>query len=558
MTSVADAGRSELRAPQIRLPRFSPLAEGLLGSALILIGSYGVGWLVSISPLSRWDLLLPLRTTPAGVVLSTVALTLGCWLMFHAWLRLREVLHIGEQPLRCITRTAAVWMIPQLFVLPIFSRDVFAYLNQGRLVLQGEDPYTTGVSTLENWFQLGTDIVWAEDATPYGPLFLWLEAAVMRVSADQPDLAVFLFRLACAAGVVLMMIYVPRLARLLGADPARAQWLTAANPLLIISFISSVHNDSLMVGFALAGIYLAATAERQRGRGVLAVLLVSLSIGIKPITMVLLPFIGLLWAWAGLRGREVSLGWMRRLRHWAWTLLIAAAVMLGVGLISVAGGDAYGFGWLEVLGGTGTGSMLWSPVGLADALLTGALILAGMDHGWTLDVLRVVGRALSVMIVLVLMFLPLRAAGSAGPASAPASGSAAAVASSTGADAQLRALVLRMTWAFAALVLLSPVIQPWYLLWLLPLVAVLRGDEGRGFVGIVLITAFFLAFGAADQLQVWQFLEFGALAPSTAMALVSAAVSAVALSVLLVRRSSRRLIFPGGEIRDRGVQHPAA
>ena len=521
---------------------------------MVLVGSYGVGWMVTISPLSRWDVLLPLRTTPAGVVLSTVALTLGCWLMFHAWLRLREVLHTSERPLRSISRTAAAWMLPQLFVLPIFSRDVFAYLNQGRLVLQGEDPYTTGVSTLENWFQLGTDIVWAEDATPYGPLFLWLEAAVMRVSADQPDLAVFLFRLICAAGVVLMMIYVPKLARLLGADPARAQWLTVANPLLIISFISSVHNDALMIGLALAGTYLAATAGRHRGRGVLAVLLVTLSIGIKPITMVLLPFVGLLWAWSSLGERRFSLSWMRRLRHWAWTLLIAAVVMLGVGLISVAGGDAYGFGWLAVLTGTGTGSMLWSPVGLADALLTGVLMLVGLDHEWTVDVLRVIGRALSVVIVLVLMFLPLRAAGPP----APAAGSEARTLSSSGADAQIRTVIVRMTWAFSALVLLSPVIQPWYLLWLLPLIAVLRGGEGRGFVGIVLITAFFLAFGAADQLQIWQFLEFGALAPSTAMALVSAAVSVMALTVLLVRRSSRRLILPGGEIRDRGVRHPTA
>ncbi len=102
------------------------------------------------------------------MVLSTVLLTLGCWVMFHAWLRLRRTLDSAADPLRSVSRAAAAWIIPQLFVLPIFSRDVFAYLNQGRLVLAGEDPYTTGVSTLENWFQLGTDIVWAEDATPYG------------------------------------------------------------------------------------------------------------------------------------------------------------------------------------------------------------------------------------------------------------------------------------------------------------------------------------------------------------------------------------------------------
>ncbi len=498
---------------------------------MILAGSYGVGWLVTISPLSRWELLLPLRTTTTGVTVSTVLLTLGCWVMFHAWLRLRS-----EQSLRRVTRAAALWILPQLFVLPIFSRDVFAYLNQGRLVLAGEDPYTTGVSTLENWFQLGTDIVWAEDATPYGPMFLWLEAAVMRVSADQPDLAVLLFRLACAAGVVLLMICVPKLASLLGTDPARAQWLTAANPLLIISFVSSVHNDALMIGFALAGVWLAATADRHRGRGVLAVLLVTLSIGVKPITMVLLPFIGLLWASGSCRAAGTELTWLRGLRHWAWTLLISAAVMLGVGLVSVAGGEGYGFGWLAVMAGTGTGSVLWSPVGLADALLTGALMLFGLPHEWTLEVLRTLGRAVSVVVVLVLMLRPV-----------PAFASAAV-------DPDLlhrRVVLTRMTWAFAALVLLSPVIQPWYLLWLLPLTAVLGiGLQGRWLSAFALVTAFFLAFGAADQLSVWQFLELGPLSMETAMMILSLAVSAAALGCLFALPRSRRMLL--GEVPPAG------
>ncbi|PIB52570.1 hypothetical protein AOA57_00215, partial [Pseudomonas sp. 2588-5] len=91
-----------------------------------------------------------------------------------------------------VTRAAIIWSAPQLLAVPIFSRDLFAYLNQGRLVLAGEDPYTTGVSTLANWFQRGTDIGWAEDATPYGPLFLWLAAGVMRVAGDYVEVAVLL------------------------------------------------------------------------------------------------------------------------------------------------------------------------------------------------------------------------------------------------------------------------------------------------------------------------------------------------------------------------------
>ncbi|WP_258933002.1 hypothetical protein [Nesterenkonia pannonica] len=82
-------------------------------------------------------------------------------------------------------------------------------------------------------------------------------------------------------------------------------------PLLIISFISSAHNDALMIGFALAGVWYAA-----HGRGVLATSLIVLSIGMKPITLVLLPFIGLLWAGPGS-------DWARKFRCWFATAALA-------------------------------------------------------------------------------------------------------------------------------------------------------------------------------------------------------------------------------------------
>ncbi|MDO5493602.1 MAG: polyprenol phosphomannose-dependent alpha 1,6 mannosyltransferase MptB [Nesterenkonia sp.] len=455
-TAPADEGRR-------RRESLGPLLEGVLGSLLVLFGSLGVGWLVNTSRLARHELVIPLRTEPAGVVVCTVALTLGCWIMFRAWLRLGRTLgEFGGSSLRTVNIAVVLWSLPQLVVVPIFSRDVFAYLGQGRLVLAGEDPYTTGVSHLANWFQLGTDITWAEDETPYGPLFLWVEAAVMRLTGEDVDLAILLFRLVCVAGVVLMMVYIPKLARLHGVDPARAQWIAAANPLLIISFISSAHNDALMIGFALAGVYWAA-----RGRGVVATLLIVLSIGVKPITMVLLPFIGLLWAGPGA-------SWRRRFGRWAMTAGLAGGVLAVIGLV-----QGYGFGWVTVLAGTGTGSVFWSPLGIMDGFMITVLDAVGIPHFWTLDTLKNIARVLSVLIVLALMF--------------------------RGPD---RFVVQRMMWAFTALVVLSPIIQPWYLLWLLPLFAVTgirRGDWQLTWVAFTV--AFFLAFGAADQLSIWQFLE---------------------------------------------------
>lgn len=185
-----------------------PVLVGLVGSLAVMAGSLSVGWLASASPINRWQWLIPWRTTESGVITGTLTLTIGCWLMFWAWIRFGQVLRpFGPGTLRTVNWVTALWCLPQLLCLPIFSRDIFAYIGQGRLMVAGQDPYEDGISTLSNWFQLGADTTWAETETPYGPVFLWIEEAVVRIAgADEPDLAIFLFRLVAVAGVVLIMV----------------------------------------------------------------------------------------------------------------------------------------------------------------------------------------------------------------------------------------------------------------------------------------------------------------------------------------------------------------
>ncbi|MGP9585946.1 polyprenol phosphomannose-dependent alpha 1,6 mannosyltransferase MptB [Micrococcaceae sp. AOP34-BR2-30] len=456
---------------------WTALIVGFLGSCAITAGSFSIGWLASASPIHRWDWLLPWRTTETGVITGTVVFTLGCWLMFWAWIRLGLVMRqrtsrdegyyrFPPRSLRTVNLATLLWCAPQMLCLPIFSRDIFAYIGQGRLVLAGQDPYVDGISTLNNWFQLGTDTTWAQSETPYGPMFLWIEAAVVSLTGpDNPDAAIFLFRVVALIGVLLIMYYVPKLAEHFGTDAARAQWISAANPLFIISFIASGHNDALMVGLALAGVWFA-----LQGRGIVAILLVMGSVGIKPITLVILPFIALWWAGA-------NASWLRRFVYWGMSAGIAAVIMVIVGLL-----NGYGFGWLAVMAGTGTGSVPWSPVGILTNMASAILSSVGIPTYWVLDTFKLIGRIASVLIVLLLMF-----------------------------RGKYEHLLWRMTWAFAALVVLSPIIQPWYLLWLLPFFAV-AGIRGNWQLKWVIFTvAFFVAFGAADQLFVWQFLEIEGL-----------------------------------------------
>ncbi|TLP79423.1 hypothetical protein FEF27_02165 [Nesterenkonia sphaerica] len=467
------------------------IGYGLAGSLLILCGSLGVGWFAADAPLTRLPLLIWLRSEMFGVALSVVALTAGCWVLFHAWLRLK---HLAVS-LRVVTAAALAWTSPQLLAVPIFSRDVFAYVNQGRLILAGENPYITGVSSLDNWFQRGTDIGWAEDATPYGPLFLWIAAGVMRVSADSAELAVLLFRLVCVAGVALILIFVPKLAEQMGTDPVRAQWVVGANPLLIISFISSAHNDALMVGLALAGTWCAIGAGRRRGGahwvlGLLALVLMAASIGTKLITLVMLPFIGLLWA-----GTRAS--WPARLSYWMLTAGLTGAILAGLGALG-----GFGLDWVSVLAGTGSGASFWAPLTILVTPLAGLWLLLGHSPDIVYDVAGTLGRMCSVVVVLWLMFR----------------------------GEQHRAFH-RMMWAFAAVVLLSPLIQPWYLLWILPLFAAaghLTGGRRRWPLALTVgVTGFFLAFGAADQLFVHQFLQADLM-----MVLISAAVSVAGVTLI--------------------------
>ncbi|MCO1338396.1 hypothetical protein BJH93_05730 [Kocuria polaris] len=457
--NVTEPGTADLTAaPKVN----RTLVEGSIGALLIVLGSLGIGWLASISPLHRVEFMILLRTETWGVIASTSAMTIGCWIMFRAWLRLGQKLRgWPEGSLAIVRRACWAWGLPLLACVPIFSRDVYAYIGQGRLVAAGHDPYQQGISTISNWFQLGTDTMWSESTTPYGPLFLNVEHVVMMIAGENPDLAVFLFRLVAFAGVVLCMVYTPKLAALHGVSGAKATWITVANPLFLVSFVASAHNDALMVGLAVAGTYYAAT-----GRGIRGVLLVTASIGIKPITMVLLPFIGLLWA-----GRGAS--WPRRFLYWVYTASIGLGLMVVIGYV-----NGYGLGWLTVMLTTGTGYSVYSPIGILINFLNGSLGTLGLDSAWVLPTLKLIGRLASVAIVLLLMFK-----GSHGH------------------------IVQRMVLAFTALVVLSPVIHPWYLLWLLPFFAASGIRDDWQIIWVYFTVAFFIAYGVADQLFVWQFMS---------------------------------------------------
>lgn len=479
----ADAAASEVDNAR------SPLIAGFIGSMFLVFGSLGVGWLAPVSELRRLPLFIWMRTEGVGVGLSIVLLAVGGMLLVRAWLRLGQRVRVwGLQARKATLQAVVAWGLPMMFTVPLFSRDVYAYIGQGRLMVEGMNPYENGISALPNYFQLGADKMWTEAPVPYGQLFLWIEQFVVWVTNVQPEACIMLFRLVAVAGVILCIIYVPKLAELHGVNPHRALWLTAANPLFLTNFIASVHNDALMIGLALAGLYYCATR-----RVVLGLVLVTLSISVKPITVVFLPFIGLLWA-----GKGAS--WPRKILFWFLTAALTFGLLYAMSLV-----NGFGFGWVKGLSAPGSVWIWYAPIGLIGLVVASIFNVFGLD-GWGMA--KWVYDAGKVLMVGAIAWQVFRG--------------------------EHDRLMRRLTLAFAAIVLLAPMIQSWYVVWLIPLFAVTGIRNDWQVKAVYFVVSFFMVYAISDQLDVFPYLQSEDLGLALTLARNAAAIIALLFAVYLI------------------------
>jgi hypothetical protein len=470
---------------------------GLVATLVMTIGAFGVGWLPWDSALRDVPLIHTLQTTGVGQFVSRSSVILGGALFLQAWLVVgADVLAGHVRDIRRLWAVLALWTAPILLAPPLFSRDVYSYFVQGKLMLSGQDPYLSGVATIPGWFRDGVDPMWQNTPTPYGPLFLAIERGVAALVVDNTFLAVVAMRLIALAGVALLAYYVPRLAFHCGIDASKAMWLGVMNPLVIMHFVFGAHNDSLMIGLVVAGLAIAI-----EGRPMLGVVILSLGGMVKPIGLLALPFIGLVWAGtrAGVRGRVIA---------WAKTF-----ATFGVSYLALAGVVGTNLGWIRALTTPGEVRTWLSPstaLGMASGNLL-AWIGLGDHVDLTVTVFRVIGEIAAVLIVVRLCLRP-----------------------------EGRTAVRSLMLAFLAVVALGPVIQPWYLLWALPLAAA-SGLSVRELRIVVVLTAAFTLYGLCEtSASADSLLEL-----SDGLAMIASA-AAIGLAVSISPRE-RALVF-GGEL----------
>ncbi len=498
---------------------------GAAGTVLMAIGALGAGARPVVQdPTFGVRLLnLPSRIQTVSLTMTTT----GAVMMALAWLMLgRFALGSRRMSRGDLDRTLLLWMLPLLPAPPMYSKDVYSYLAQSQISLEGLDPYRVGPASglgLSHVFTLSVPTLWRETPAPYGPLFLWIGRGISALTGENIVAAVLCHRVVELIGVGLIVWATPRLARRCGVAEVSALWLGAANPLVIMHLVAGVHNEALMLGLMLAGAEFALRGVSDikaprlmpaswrpgpdwepLGMLIAGAVLITLSSQVKLPSLLALGFVTMALAYrcgGNLRAFLLASGGMAAL---------SLAVMAVVGWAS-----GLGFGWIYTLGTANVVRSWMSPPTLL-ALGTGQVgILLGLgDH--TTAVLGLT-RAIGVLIIMVMVTWLL-------------------VAVFRGRLHPIGGLGV----ALGVTVLLFPVVQPWYLLWaIIPLAAwASRTGFREAVIVITLIVGIFGPTANGDRFALFQ--------------IVDATLASAGIVLVLVTLTYRRL--PWRPLRPRAAE----
>ncbi len=410
---------------------------------MFAVAGFLAGALVAAAPGSPFQPVLPAGAEPSGplTALSTAAgldrLT-GSWLVAAGVIAaalavagflvlLRETWR-GTVRLRVVIVLAAVANLAAVALVPLlFSRDVYSYAFYGRIAaVYGENPY------VHTPVEFGGDALWplvgpkwVDTPAVYGPVFTTISRGIAR-AFDSPAGQIGAYRwLAGLASLATIAVIAFTAVRL---RPGRAAFAVAAfglNPAVLFHAVASGHND-VLVALAIAAGFLLLVHDRSLA----AVAVLALGALIKA-TVVLPLVLVVVWCVArspgGQRGR---------------TALTHAGLAIAIGLVFALPylqTDDPTLGMLELAGHEG-----W----LAPSVLV-RKVFGWLSFG-TLGWLARVVFAIVLLVTFVRLAHDVARRG-AGRESVEAVGAA-------------------MGWSLVALTLLGPVLLPWYVAWVLPLV----------------------------------------------------------------------------------------
>ena len=440
---------------------------GTVGALMIGLGGLGAGALPVVGnpfgDLPFGELMGRMLVTSSALVLIGVGLIVIAWVLM-APMAGNPLRASSSTPRHSITRTQVwgtffAWTLPIIATAPLFTQDIYSYIANGSIVVQGMDPYSAGPVQLlgaDNDLARSVPFIWANSPSPYGPVALGIAGIISVITSDSIVAAVILHRVASILGVIAAGWAISRLAVRCRVAPSSALWLGILNPLSILHLIGGIHNESIMLGFALVGMELAlrgidklqaSTSLSMSSAWPAWLLIIGGGVLISAAGMVKVTgFIGL-----GFAGMALARFFAQRLNLKPYLAISSAAgILLAVLLATIAAFtvlSGIGLGWITGQGGA-VSIRSWlsvsTDVGVASGFM-GMMLGLGDHTEAILSVTRAVGIVFAAAFMVRMLFATFR-----------------------GVMHPIGGLGV----STLVLVVLFPVVHPWYILWaIFPLAA---------------------------------------------------------------------------------------
>jgi alpha-1,6-mannosyltransferase len=331
----------------------------------------------------------------------------------------------GEISLRTVIGLAVAYHVVVLFLPLLFSRDVYSYAYDGKIAATYHaNPYvSTPADFPRDALAPFVGPKWVGTPSVYGPLFTLASSLVARVVDSVAGFIVAFRLIAVAASLGTITI----VARLVGRErPERAPFAVALiglNPVVLFQSVASGHNDLLVmlsIGGALAFLF--------SGRELAATSVLALGTLVKAtaaVPLLLLLVVVVARRPRGERGRAL------------------------LGHLAVAGGIGLAFA-LPFLN-TEDPSLGMVELAKHEGWLAPSRFFRRLLDAMSGDTLGVLARIAFPLVLVVAVFLIARALARRGASVTPS------------------ALGAGWGWGLLFLMLLGPVLLPWYVTWILPL-----------------------------------------------------------------------------------------
>lgn len=435
---------------------------GTVGALMLSFGALGAGALPVTANVYRsfpgGSLMQRMLQTSSTVALTGVALIVIAWVLMAPYVGasiLGERTRLFQVSAGQLYRTFAVWMTPIALSAPMFTQDIYSYLAQGAITARGLDPYSAGPVDLlgsGNPLARSVPLIWSHSPSPYGPVASSISAVIYHIAGESVFVGVYLHRLVAVLGIAASGWALSRLASRCGVSVQAALWLGMLNPLTLLHLVGGIHNESVLLGLLLVGMEtglrgvdrVAAVSRRDRWTGwslfaVSGVLIAGAGM-VKITGFIALGFTGMALA-RSLRSRGVH-----PLVAVVSAGLFQAGVMVG-SVVALSAVTGIGLGWVTGQGGAVAVRSWMSATTALGVIAGGTGMLAGLGDQTTamLSVTRAVGVTVAGVFMLRMLIAVYR-------------GTIHAVGG--------------LGISTFVLVLLFPVVQPWYMLWaILPLAA---------------------------------------------------------------------------------------